>query len=717
MKSKLLAGLVAALFLVVSIFAGGLPAVGASGKSLEQAIKIAKSSFTVPSQYTEFTSRYSEYGETATWWLNWRGETGEMSIEVDAVTGEVLRMYHYPQREAGSIKLPKLSYQEAKAIADETVGRLQPDRVDELVLKADPSRPSLDVNPWSPPSYGFRYERTVKGIPYPDNGINITVNGDTGEILNYTFDWYKKELVVPDKLLSQEEAQQIFKREFPLELMYFRTVPDDQKEKPDIKLVFKLRDPGLVRIDPVTGRILEPEPRYIIFAADGVASRELAAGSAPKVELTPEEIAEIAKIKNLIDKEKAAAAAAKVMELSSDYKLQGSSLQKLWQEPDRLVWQLSWQAQKGEELRGYASAAVDGETGEILSFYRYRYESGEGQKEPEYDYEQCRELAWELINKLQPEKAAEVRIYELKTARQQEKARSYRFVYERMVNGIPFPQNGFEVSVNAVTGQVESYNMNWSKAEFPAPDTVIDAAQATEWYSEEVPLRLEFVTSYDRQTGEPVVRLLYHLGDVPYTMLDGVAGTPLNWQGKPFETTKPAVFADLENHPAKSAVELLAAAGVIEGTEDGKFYPDRPITQGELAKILSKLENRGAPIIPLPMPRIELDPAAWYTSWITDVLKKGLLKPGEVDPEATVTRELLAATLIRYTGLEKAAALPEIYKVPFADGQDISREYTGHAVLADALGIVPAVDGKFLPQNLVTRGEAAIAVVKALQSD
>jgi len=716
MKVKLVAGLMAVLFFVVTI-GGSLPAAGASGQSLENAIKIAKSSFTVPTSYTEFTSRYNEYRETASWWLNWRGETGEMTVEVDAVTGDILRMYHYPKREYGTIKLPKLNYQEAKKIADQTVGKLQPERVDELVFKADSSQPSLDVNPWGPPSYTFRYERSVKGIPYPDDGITLTVNGDTGEILSYNFNWYKKELVVPDKLLSQEEAQRIFKEKFPLELMYFRTVPDNQKEKPEIKLVFRLRDPSLVRIDPVTGQVLEPEPRYIIFPAEAEGLREQAADGALKVQLTPEEIAEITKIKNLIDKEQAAAVAAKVLELSEDFELEGSALQRVWPEPDRVVWQLSWQARRGDEYRGFASATVDGETGELLSFYCYLYDREDGQKEPVYNYDQCKELAWQLVRRLQPQKANEVRVYEVKTGGDPVQARSYRFVFERLVKGIPFPQNGFEVTVNAVTGRVESYNMNWSETTFPAPDTVIDASQATEWYSREVPLRLEFVTSYDRQTGEPVVRLLYHLGDVPYTMLDGISGIPLNWQGKPFETAKPAVFTDIENHPAREAIELLAAAGVIEGTEDGKFYPDRPITQGELAKILSKLENRGAPIIPLPMPRIELDPEAWYTSWITEVLKKGLLKAEEVDPEAMVSRELLAATLIRYIGLEKAAALPDVYKVPFADAADVAREYTGHAVLAHALGIVPALDGKFLPKNIVTRGDAAIAVVKALQSN
>lgn len=714
MKSRLLSGLIMVMFLAVSLALGGLPAKGETGRSLEEAIKIAKSSFTVPSKYTEFTSRYSEYGEEASWWLSWHGEEGEMSIQVDATTGDILRMSHYPQRRGDAVKLPKLSYKEAKEAADRLVQKLQPERVSELVLQEDPSKPSLDVNPWGPPSYGFRYQRTVEGIPFPENGVSITVNGDTGEILSYSFNWYKKELEVPDKLLSAKEAQQIFQREFPLELMYFRTNPEDKKGEPSIKLVFKLRHPELVRIDPSSGEILEPEVRYRIYPADGLAMAEQAADAAPKVELTPEEIKEVTKMKDLIAKEKAIAIASDVLQLSKDYQLESSGLVRLWDEPERVIWQLSWQARKDQDYRGYASATIDGQTGELLSFSHYRYDD-DGKKEPVYNFDRCKELAWEMLTRLQPEKAKEVRYYESKFHQVPENARSYRFVYERVVNGIPFPQNGFQITVNAVTGQVESYNLNWSKGEFPDVSTVVDETLATQWYSKEVPLKLEFVTSYDSQTGEPRAQLLYHLANVPYTMLDGVSGMPLNWRGEPFEATKPAVFSDIENHPARSAIELLAAAGIIEGSPDGKFHPNGAITQGELAKILAKLDSKGQPIVPLPMPRVEFNPDAWYTTWITDVLQKGLLKPDEVDPEGTVSKEFLAATLIRYIGLEKAAMLSDVYKIPFADGQEITEKYIGHVVLADGLKIVPSIDGKFLPKNNVTKGEAAIAIVKALQ--
>ena len=711
---KLIAGLMIAMFLVAGLGGGFVPVQAATGTSLEQAINIAKSSFTVPEEYTEFSSRYNEYGERVSWWLNWRskGGAGEVSIEVDAQNGDILRMSHYVSREQSAVKLPELSYQAAKSIADQLVQKLQPERRKDLVLHEDPEKPSLDVNSWGPPSYSFRYQRVVEGIPFPNNGVSVTVNGDTGEIISYSFDWYSKKLEVPKQILTSEEAQKVFAREFPLELMYFRTQPEERDDKPVIKLVFQLRHPGKVKIDPVTGKIIESEEYYGIAEDQGRAGMQMA--TAAKVELTPEEAREVAKIEKLISKEEAIKAAMAVLQLSDKYRLESSRLQQLWDEPAKVVWQLSWQSSRDQEYRGMASATVDGDTGELLSFYRYEYDEEQNKRDPVYNREQSQELAMKFIKELQPEKAKSIKLYEMEANRTPESARSHYFVYERLVNGIPFSQNGFQVTVNAVTGQVESYSMQWTDADFPQPSTVIDESQATAWYGEEVPLALEFVTSYDRETGKEKVTLMYHLAKVPYTMMDAVSGNPLNWRGEPLEKKLPAVFSDIENHPAQKDIELLVAAGVIAGTDDGKFHPDTAITQGELAEMLSKLEGNRGPIIPLPI--LTTSQEAWYTPWINQAVSKGLIKTDEIAPEETVTKEFLAATLVRHLGLEKAAALSEIYKIDFADKEEITPKYVGHVALANGLKIISA-DENFIPKKQVTKAEAVTAIVKALQLD
>lgn len=701
------------IFLITGSFAGGVLAAEAKGeKSLEEAINIAKKGFAVPAELNEFTSNYNEYGKEANWWLNWSGKKGQMSIEVDAKTGEIIRMHRYSSGEQRGIKLPQLNYQEAKTIAGNVIKKLQPDKGNNLVLKEDEDRPALEINPWGTPRYNFRFQREVEGIPFPNNGVNVAIDGDTGEVLSYNFDWYQGKLTVPSKLLTNEEAQSVFNKEFPLELVYFRPQATDKTDAPAIKLVYQLRQPSHVLIDPVTGKVVKREELHETY--DGGAREEMATGAMNKeADLTPEEAKEVTKIEALISKDEAAKKAQQILKLGKEYKLTNSSLQRIWDVPDKIAWQLSWQKTKNGDYQGYASATMDGETGELLNFTLYQYDE-DGNKAPIYDKEQSENLAWQLITELQPEKAKEVRLYELDTNRGSKPPRSHRFVYQRLVNGIPFPQNGFEIRVNAVTGQVESYSLRWSQGEFPAPNTVIDEEQATKWYGDEVPLALEFITSYDSSSEETKVKLLYHLRRVPYTMLDGVSGMPLDWNGAPYEKAKPAVFTDIVNHPARADIELLASAGIIEGTADGKFKPDHPITQGELAKMLAKLTEDRGPIIPLP--RLALDPDAWHTQWVSDIVGKGLLKEEEVDPEEIVTKEFLATTLVRYLGLEKAAQLTEIYKLRFNDVEAISPQHKGHIAIADGLGIIPAGE-KFIPQKQITRAETATALVKALKLD
>ncbi len=56
------------------------------------------------------------------------------------------------------------------------------------------------------------------------------------------------------------------------------------------------------------------------------------------------------------------------------------------------------------------------------------------------------------------------------------------------------------------------------------------------------------------------------------------------------EPTMPSepVFSDMEDHPAREAVERLNAAGVISGVSENRYDPDRPMTRQELAVVFEK---------------------------------------------------------------------------------------------------------------------------------
>jgi len=75
----------------------------------------------------------------------------------------------------------------------------------------------------------------------------------------------------------------------------------------------------------------------------------------------------------------------------------------------------------------------------------------------------------------------------------------------------------------------------------------------------------------------------------------------------------------------------------------------------------------------------------------------------------------LARYLIQSAGMHKAARFDSIYRLEFTDAEEISAELRGYVALASASGLVKPIDGEFAPQEPVTRGEAAEALVRLIR--
>jgi len=86
--------------------------------SLEQANGIVKNNFTIPEEYSIFSSGYENYGERKCWSLNWisSGELGgSFTAQVDAETGEIFSMQEWkPGNQAGvEYQVPAVTIAEA----------------------------------------------------------------------------------------------------------------------------------------------------------------------------------------------------------------------------------------------------------------------------------------------------------------------------------------------------------------------------------------------------------------------------------------------------------------------------------------------------------------------------------------------------------------------------------------------------------------------------
>ena len=68
------------------------------------------------------------------------------------------------------------------------------------------------------------------------------------------------------------------------------------------------------------------------------------------------------------------------------------------------------------------------------------------------------------------------------------------------------------------------------------------------------------------------------------------------WRGYLLQASLQGEFADADEIAvwAREAVYLCRGSGLVEGREDGKFYPNDPVTRAELAQMLYNLDQMQA---------------------------------------------------------------------------------------------------------------------------
>ena len=121
-------------------------------------------------------------------------------------------------------------------------------------------------------------------------------------------------------------------------------------------------------------------------------------------------------------------------------------------------------------------------------------------------------------------------------------------------------------------------------------------------------------------------------------------------------------FSDVEpGQWYESYVDSLAALGVLSGYEDGSFQPQRPITRGEFAAVLSRLLPQETPSeldLAAQFPDVEED--HWAYAALCQAVDQGWLsgfEDGTLQPNAPVTRAQAVAMLNRLLGRSADEAL------------------------------------------------------------
>lgn len=666
--------------------------------TVEKAINIVKSAFEVPEAYSKFSSGARTEGEKKIISLNWESpdNAGRFEAQVDSKNGEIISMYRWSKADEEASKLPTITREKAVKMAQELLQKAVPDKAGFLRLTQD-----SQIVPLS--GYGtslnLQFLRYQDNIPVANDTASVDINMAAGQVSSYYLNWSDTELPTAKASISSEKAGQVFSGEKMLELQYLlRQTYPPQKAQPPI-LVYTISHKSGGMIDAYTGQpVILQSGQYMPSDAKEMMSG--GKGSADQAALTPEEIKEISDLANLKSQADADSIVRKLAEVPDEATLYSASLNQDYQDPSIRIWSLSYRiASDTKPVEYYAT--LNAESGELLSFsFWYQYNLND---EAVISREEGLQKAQAWLKKVQPEKLQQVKLAAPYAEAEQYEPNNWTFNYQRVVNGVLCPGNTIYVSIDRITGKVNSYNINWSKIAFPGTGNVMGMEKANAAYLAHMPMTLTYAKETDKNNTAK-----FHLVYIPRaalpaqstSIIDAVTGVKLDWEGKELKDNSAVSFDDIDGHFAKEQIELLGQSGIM--TEYGtSFHPN------EAVKLVTVLK---AMIIANDGP---------YNSGMTDeqvmeqAINRNWIDKSEA-ADAQVSRARMAKLMVSFLRLDFIAKNGDMFVIPYKDAAKIPAELKGYVGLTRGLGIINGDGEYFNPDHITARGETAAILVRTL---
>ena len=729
-----------ACVLAFSAFAGFTPVeaeYALTEDKMTEVLLVVKGKLDIEEEFTEFDYDYNEYSGNGTYYFYWRTEDDSENISVRAdATGRVLyySRYNYNSSEENEGMIPTYIGEELIPKAEEWLYRVEPSLKGKLDLK----RCSYQTYN---KRYLFNYARIENGINMYDNSVSIGMDAFSGKVLSYSINWdFEVSIPKVDSPIGEKKAAEKVDEKVNMELQYRLTYDKDGKEK-----VFLAYNPDrtYVAIDAKTGKIYT-EKVYWGSGTDfdqGFNDAEATADEAKEatysngraVTLSDAEIKKIGDIKDIITAEEAVNLIKNNSRLFIDPNLNKVS-SRLYFRDGEYYWNLSLSDSRPidysstdyyyDYYRASASAVVNAKTGKLISFsattkssYDYTNE-GSDKFVTNYSKSQCKKLFEEFIKETDSDKFEYVKktndynqtvtIYYANGNKDYDKVGGYSFTYGRYYKDIPFSANSISGAVEAVTGKVTRYYVNWTDAELPEPENVIGEQKAFDAYiaCDGFDLIYELVSKYENSGSyygvdrEAKARLVYRTAISP-NLIDAFTGKQIDWSGEEY---KPAgvsyKYTDIAGTKYERAIKLLADMGL--GFDGEEFKPGQKITNAEFEKLLTNNNvNR------------------YYSYGYYYDVEEDEDDPEDLipDDETKVTRQEAAKLIITAMGGAKMAEM-DIYKTGYSDEKKIDKGNIGYVALCKGLNIMGAKSGKkFKPNSAITRGEAADLVIRMMSAN
>ncbi len=667
-------------------------------------------------------------------------QTASIRASLDAVSGQLLSFYNEQYTSAAQATYPlKVDRAAALKLAEEFINQIAKPYSSEVKLND-----SYGVMPLPPLSgaisHQIRFDRMVGDIPYLGNYMDLTINSE-GHIESFRLNW-DETIAFPKAgdYLSKDQAAKALQDAATLNLVYL--LPYNAKADEQIpRLGYGM---GAVAVDAVTGQKTEYGDAYGYYYAE-----------VAKTPLTTEPLA--AKPKPTVISEKdAIAAVEKAFPLPEGSELRSTGYTESREEGDSKTsssWNLEWSVKREGGESGNISARVNGSTGEVESYYTFT--NKETTESKSITLEQAIAKAEELVKQQLPWMSHELytvspspKIFE---GRKPEEIYSYDIQFQRKVNGAVVDYDSIYVSIDAVSGQVRSYNSSIRPFEYPAkaPALITRPEALAKWmdyYDVQLTYQVNQQYTLDgmllsldkvnlmRAAGDPAfaraeqktdIELIYQLVDKdrPESLfLDAQSGEWRSQATGAVTSLELPRAMDAEGHWAEEALQLMVAYRALD-LKDGKVMPGAVITRGELIKMLVLARNNGRSYEFEAMAKNSAAAASFadvaadsaYFVYVESALQQNLIDLGDgaFNPDEPVTRDDMSELIVRALGYNTLANYDYMFKVSFKDAGAIKNK--GQAAITVGLKIMSLSDGKFLPEKKVTRAEAATAFFRYLQ--
>jgi len=186
---------------------------------------------------------------------------------------------------------------------------------------------------------------------------------------------------------------------------------------------------------------------------------------------------------------------------------------------------------------------------------------------------------------------------------------------------------------------------------------------------------------------------------------------------------KQVEYDDTVGHWAAQEVQVLSARNLVQGVGDGLFEPDRSVTRAEMAKMLVLMmmqdpDNDIAFEVPQTPTFVDVAAGTWYYPYVETAAAHGVVKGenGLFRPNDPVTRQEMAAMVVRAMGLEDKASILSQRKPDFDDADEAGTWAYGYLGLALFKGLIRGVtETRLDPAGSTTRAQAAVVILRAME--